>query len=80
VGEHGEPSEQAPHCPLLQTFPAPHVVPLAIGLHVPVVQELQVPQAVWQQIPETQWPFWHWLSTVQALPSAICGLHAPAEQ
>jgi hypothetical protein len=59
---------------------------LATGLHVPVEQELHVPQAVWQQIPVvpplaiTQLPFWHWLLPAQGLPSSMAGLHVPEAQ
>ena len=57
LGVHGLPSAQAPQAPLLQTFPLPQSVPLAIGLQVPVEHELHVPQvATLQQIPERQCP------------------------
>jgi hypothetical protein len=66
----------------LQTAPLPQPVPLAIGLQVPVEQELQVPQAVWQQIPipATQFPFWHWLLPEQEFPSVMVGLQVPDAQ
>ena len=80
LGWHELPSAQDPQVPLLQTFPLPQSVPLAVGLHVPVVHELHVPQAVLQQIPEAQCPFWHWLSTEQAVPSAPLGLQDPDAQ
>ena len=35
------------------------------------------PQAVWQQTPETQFPFTHWLDAPQAAPSASCGPQVP---
>jgi hypothetical protein len=74
------PSAQAPQAPLLQTLPLPQSVPLETGLQGPVEHELHVPQAVLQQIPETQCPFWHWVSAEHAVPSAILVLQDPDAQ
>jgi hypothetical protein len=55
-GLHVLPSAQAPQVPLLQNCPLLQFLPLSAGLHTPVEQELQVPQALSQQTRSTQWP------------------------
>jgi hypothetical protein len=56
------------------------VVPSVIGLQVPVAHELHVPHAVWQQISETQFPFWHWSLALQLAPSLPCLVQVPDAQ
>jgi hypothetical protein len=65
----------------LQTLPVPQLVPLAIGLQVPVEHELHSPQATLQQMPDTQFPFLHWLgeATEQVSPSSFFGVHVPPD-
>jgi hypothetical protein len=80
AGTHELPAAQAPQAPFLQTIPLPQSVPLPTGWQIPVEHELQVPQLVWLQMPEMQFPFLHWLSLEQALPSATFGLQTPDAQ
>ena len=78
---HAAPVLHALQVPVLSQTPAPDVamqgVATATVLHVPVVHEWQAPQAVAQQMPETQWPWAHWLSAEHVLPSAMVGAQAP---
>lgn len=67
----------ASHTPLV--VPVMQAVARGTRVHVPVEHELQVPQVVAQQIPETQWPCAHWLSAEHVLPSAMVGAQAPPE-
>ena len=46
LGLQALPSGQAPQVPLLQNCPLPQLLPLSAGTHVPVEQELQLPQVV----------------------------------
>jgi len=78
---HAVPALHALQVPVLSQTPAPdeaeQVVATGTVLHVPVEHEWQVPQAVAQQTPDTQWPWAHWLSAEQVLPSAMVGAQAP---
>ena len=80
---HEVPGVQALQPPMLSHTPpvVPMVQDVAMGrrLHVPVEHEWHVPQAVAQQIPETQCPCVHWLSPEHGLPSPIVGVQAPPE-
>jgi hypothetical protein len=57
----------------------PELQPASV-LQTPVEHEWQELQGVWQQVPATQLPFWHWPSPVQAPPSATFGLQVPDAQ
>lgn len=79
---HAAPDVHALHVPVLSHTPAAeaavvHDVATGTVLHVPVEHEWQVPQAVAQQTPLMQWPWAHWLSAEQTLPSAMVGAQAP---
>jgi hypothetical protein len=78
---HPVPALHALQVPVLSQTPAPdealQVVATATVLHAPVEHEWQVPQAVAQQTPDTQWPLVHWLSEEQVFPSAMVGAQAP---
>jgi hypothetical protein len=59
-----------------QTFPlpVPQSVPGLSAVQVPVLHEWHAPHGVLQQMPDTQWPFVHWASLAQGLPSAMVGV------
>lgn len=48
-------------------------------MQAPVLHEWHSPQALLQQVPETQWPCVHWASPEHTLPSPSVGVHAPPE-
>ena len=51
-----------------------------MGVHVPVEHELHSPHAVLQQMPDTQFPFLHWLGAEQTAPLSFLGVHVPEVQ
>jgi hypothetical protein len=51
-----------------------------VGEHVPVLHELHWPQAVLQQMPDTQLPFLHWLAPEQVAPLSRFGEQVPEAQ
>jgi len=75
------PALHALQVPVLSQTPAPdeavQVVATGTVLHVPVVHWWHAPHVVAQQTPEMQWPWAHWLSAEQVLPSAMVGAQAP---
>jgi hypothetical protein len=77
------PAVQALQVPVASQTPAavPAMHPVATGTRaqVPVEHVWQAPHVVAQQMPAMQWPFAHWLSAEQGLPSAMVGAHAPPE-